>query len=125
MQNNIALPYFAGLGSLGGLFGIIIVIATIVLHILFAVCIWNDASQRLQKNQPLISAVDYSHRFYLVVGGFATWIGCSSVLLALPLLQIFQERTMTPPNKSPTAVGAGRSAIAVHVASRRWLSFFR
>ena len=34
--------------------------------------------------------------------------------------------TMTP-NKSPepTAVGAVRSAIAVHVASRRWLSFFR
>ena len=30
-------------------------------------------------------------------------------------------------NKSPepTAVGAVRSAIAVHVASRRWLSFFR
>ena len=34
---------------------------------------------------------------------------------------------MTPPNKSPepTAVGAVSSAIAVHVASRRWLSFFR
>ena len=34
--------------------------------------------------------------------------------------------TMTP-NKSPepTAVGACSSAIAVHVASRRWLSFFR
>ena len=33
----------------------------------------------------------------------------------------------TWPNKSPepTAVGAGRSAIAVHVAGRRWLSFFR
>jgi hypothetical protein len=32
-----------------------------------------------------------------------------------------------PPNKSPepTAVGACSSAIAVHVASRRWLSFFR
>jgi hypothetical protein len=32
-----------------------------------------------------------------------------------------------PPNKSPepTAVGAGRSAIAVHVARRRWLSFLR
>jgi hypothetical protein len=32
-----------------------------------------------------------------------------------------------PPNKSPepTAVGAVRSAVAVHVASRRWLSFFR
>jgi hypothetical protein len=31
------------------------------------------------------------------------------------------------PNKSPepTAVGAGRSAIAVHVVSRRWLSFLR
>ena len=31
------------------------------------------------------------------------------------------------PNKSPepTAVGAVRSAIAVHAASRRWLSFFR
>jgi hypothetical protein len=31
------------------------------------------------------------------------------------------------PNKSPepTAVGAVRSAIAVHVTSRRWLSFFR
>jgi hypothetical protein len=30
-------------------------------------------------------------------------------------------------NKSPepTAAGAGRSAIAVHVASRRWLSFLR
>ena len=35
--------------------------------------------------------------------------------------------TSLMPNKSPepTAVGAGRSAIAVHVASRRWLSFFR
>jgi hypothetical protein len=31
------------------------------------------------------------------------------------------------PNKSPepTAVGAVSSAIAVHVASRRWLSFLR
>jgi hypothetical protein len=31
------------------------------------------------------------------------------------------------PNKSPepTAVGACRSAVAVHVVSRRWLSFFR
>ena len=31
------------------------------------------------------------------------------------------------PNKSPepTAVGAVSSAVAVHVASRRWLSFFR
>jgi hypothetical protein len=35
--------------------------------------------------------------------------------------------SLTPPNKSPepTAVGACSSAVAVHVASRRWLSFFR
>ena len=32
-----------------------------------------------------------------------------------------------PPNKSPepTAVSAFSSAVAVHVTSRRWLSFFR
>ena len=37
------------------------------------------------------------------------------------------ELESTLPNKSPepTAVGACSSAIAVHVASRRWLSFFR
>jgi len=37
------------------------------------------------------------------------------------------EVNRKPPNKSPepTAVGACSSAIAVHVASRRWLSFFR
>jgi hypothetical protein len=35
--------------------------------------------------------------------------------------------TFSWPNKSPepTAVGAVRSAVAVHVASRRWLSFLR
>ena len=39
----------------------------------------------------------------------------------------FLVQIMLLPNKSPepTAVGAGSSAIAVHVASRRWLSFFR
>ena len=30
-----------------------------------------------------------------------------------------------PKSPEPTAVGAVSSAIAVHVASRRWLSFFR
>ena len=43
--------------------------------------------------------------------------------------RVFQKTgfMMTRPNKSPepTAVGAVSSAIAVHVASRRWLSFFR
>jgi len=39
----------------------------------------------------------------------------------------FTVTSTMSPNKSPepTAVGAGSSAIAVHVASRRWLSFFR
>jgi len=37
------------------------------------------------------------------------------------------DRPKVRPNKSPepTAVGAGRSAVAVHAVSRRWLSFFR
>jgi len=48
--------------------------------------------------------------FFLLGGGFV-------------LLLIHRQ----PPNKSPepTAVGAVSSAVAVHVASRRWLSFFR
>ena len=38
-----------------------------------------------------------------------------------------RELLKTPPNKSPepTAVGAVSSAISVHAAIRRWLSFFR
>jgi hypothetical protein len=41
--------------------------------------------------------------------------------------QAKMSREDVTPNQSPepTAVGACRSAIAVHVASRRWLSFFR
>jgi len=37
------------------------------------------------------------------------------------------EETSLMPNHSPepTVVVAGRSVVAVHVASRRWLSFFR
>ncbi len=42
---------------------------------------------------------------------------------------IFQDGycDLTWPNKSPepTAVGACRSAVAVHAEVRRWLSFFR
>ena len=43
------------------------------------------------------------------------------------LPDFIMDFTSLMPNKSPepTAVGACRSAIAVHVASRRWLSFFR
>ena len=43
------------------------------------------------------------------------------------LPDFIMDFTSLLPNKSPepTAVGAVSSAIAVHVASRRWLSFFR
>ena len=43
------------------------------------------------------------------------------------LPDFIMDFTSLMPNKSPepTAVGAGSSAIAVHVASRRWLSFLR
>jgi hypothetical protein len=57
--------------------------------------------------------------------------GCWKVI---PMMSLGQRRQMSlalkdtqRPNKSPepTAVGASGSAIAVHAASRRWLSFFR
>jgi hypothetical protein len=43
------------------------------------------------------------------------------------LPDFIMDFTSLMPNKSPepTAVGACSSAVAVHVASRRWLSFFR
>ncbi len=43
------------------------------------------------------------------------------------LPEFIMDFTSLMPNKSPepTAVGAVSSAIAVHVVSRRWLSFFR
>jgi hypothetical protein len=43
------------------------------------------------------------------------------------LPDFIMDFTSLMPNKSPepTAVGACSSAIAVHAASRRWLSFFR
>jgi hypothetical protein len=58
-------------------------------------------------------------------------VACIAVLLTIGLivevLQLFVLSVHQSPNKSPepTAVGAVRSAIAVHVASRRWLSFLR
>jgi len=35
------------------------------------------------------------------------------------------KRRLWPNKPEPTAVGAVSSAVAVHVTSRRWLSFFR
>ena len=45
----------------------------------------------------------------------------------LDLPDFIMDFTSLMPNKSPepTAVGAVSSAIAVHAASRRWLSFLR
>jgi len=58
---------------------------------------------------------------------------CGEQVRSLPIGERFDlpdfimDFTSLMPNKSPepTAVGAVRSAVAVHVASRRWLSFFR
>ncbi len=63
----------------------------------------------------------------LGIYSFSAWIGRRCILLALPLFKIYSKGHMTPPNKSPepTAVGAVSSAVAVRVAGRRWLSFFR
>jgi len=46
---------------------------------------------------------------------------------AMDLFRAASMAMTTLPNKSPepTAVGAFSSAIAVHVKSRRWLSFLR
>ena len=67
------------------------------------------------------------------LGSGSRWFHTASTGGSLP----FTEREFTPefimrftfswPNQSlePTAVGAFSSAVAVHVASRRWLSFLR
>jgi len=58
---------------------------------------------------------------------------CGEQVRSLPvgerfdLPDVIMDFTSLLPNKSPepTAVGAVSSAVAVRVASRRWLSFFR
>ncbi len=59
------------------------------------------------------------------LGHFAV---CHPWIFAFFVISQTQELDMTMlPNKSPepTAVGAVSSAVAVHAANRRWLSFFR
>ena len=54
--------------------------------------------------------------------------GSGTAFLWLDAFDQLEDMDMRPwPNKSPepTAVGAVSSAVAVHAASRRWLSFFR
>ena len=55
---------------------------------------------------------------------FTSWM--STRLIHQPR-RVSVEEVSQMPNKSPepTAVGACSSAIAVHAASRRWLSFLR
>jgi hypothetical protein len=72
----------------------------------------------------------YSCPFYLdtilYFCDFFCLVLCSWVrsIIFIPQIESF---TMMLPNKSPepTAVGAVSSAVAVHAASRRWLSFLR
>jgi hypothetical protein len=62
-----------------------------------------------------------SHR-----GKLITFLRAQLMIFHPPTLSHLQLESKLP-NKSPepTAVGAVSSAIAVHAASRRWLSFFR
>ena len=63
-----------------------------------------------------------------IVGGAAmALLGVAGILDTLRRKKALIHNSSRMPNKSPepTAVGAVRSAIAVHVASRRWLGFFR
>jgi len=69
--------------------------------------------QLLVSTQPPHGAFLFCVRFRARFESFAYWIRIC-----------MRDRV---PNKSPepTAVGAVSSAVAVHVASRRWLSFLR
>jgi len=75
-------------------------------------------------------AHQYQSSYRMRLAGFVSRLPAGNSLAlklagkAIVKSQWFQA---SPPNKSPepTAVGAVSSAIAVHVASRRWLSFLR
>lgn len=62
MQQNLMPLSFnlPELGGSGGIFGFLIVVATIELHILFAVCIWNDASQRRLEERRVVILTDFT-----------------------------------------------------------------
>jgi hypothetical protein len=76
--------------------------------------LFGSRSERLRVCRA--SRIRYVLHSPAVVGDFSPKRGKLMILIYQPW-----------PNKSPepTAVGAGSSAVAVHVASRRWLSFFR
>ncbi len=68
----------------------------------------------------------YGTDYYIAVPHLLLILLCLFPTLWL-LIHRRSDKSTPPPNKSPepTAVSAGRSAIAVHTASRRWLSFLR
>jgi hypothetical protein len=67
-----------------------------------------------------LSIAEDSYRYFVAVS-------LVFMLLNLLLLIVILSMCKRRPNKSPepTAVGACRSAVAVHATSRRWLSFLR
>ena len=62
-------------------------------------------------------------RFYILIFRLCIYCQLSDCIFCIENMGKIDHR----PNQSPepTAVGAGRSAVAVRAASRRWLSFFR
>jgi hypothetical protein len=64
---------------------------------------------------------------YMLIFGFIGSLLSLAVIIGLFRMRKDLFGSSRMPNKSPepTAVGACRSAVAVHVAGRRWLSFFR
>jgi len=68
----------------------------------------------------------YGTDYYVAVPHLLLILLCLFPTLWL-LIHRRSDKSSPPPNKSPepTAVGAVRSAVAVHAASRRWLSFLR
>jgi len=78
-----------------------------------------------QSIDQILRDFQVSSKAFTVVG--VIWLLTCGVMVALAIVMLRLVGKVTPPNKSsePTAVGACRSAVAVPVASRRWLSFFR
>jgi hypothetical protein len=83
---------------------------------------WSDISTPHTYNDVDSYTVIISHSG----GDRGAWSGITSLLASAAILSAGgEELTMWPKLPEPTAVGAVRSAIAVHVTSWRWLGFCR
>ena len=82
-------------------------------------CLFFILSLEKQAGVELDFSIEHPVDGSIIGYGFDFVFDCGFVMDSLVII--------LPPNKSPEpiAVGAGSSAIAVHVPSRRWLSFFR